>query len=134
MNKNIIFVVVALIVGFLGGMVFTTPYFGHNSIYMNSPSQDNHSVMNNDLPTTSRQIMDSMAMKIEGKEGNDFDEAFLETMIPHHQGAVQMAQLALTSSKRPEIIKLAQDIIDSQEKEIQTMRTWQRSWFGINAQ
>lgn len=134
MNKNIIFVVVALILGFFGGMVFTSPSLRHGGMYMDNSLQTNHNVMNTDSPMTSRQMMDAMTMKIEGKSGNDFDEAFLETMIPHHLGAVQMAQLALTSSKRPEIIKLAQDIIDSQEKEIQKMRDWQRSWFGINAQ
>ncbi len=66
--------------------------------------------------------------------GNEFDAAFLEEMIPHHIGAIKMAQLALTNSKRPEILQMAKDIISAQEKEIDTMRDWQKTWFGIQAQ
>ena len=80
---------------------------------------------------TMRQMMDSMSASLVGKKGNDFDSAFLEEMIPHHQGAVAMAQMVLATSKRPELIKLANDIITSQQKEIDQMRSWQRTWFGV---
>ncbi len=83
---------------------------------------------------TMRQMMDSMSGSLEGKVGNDFDAAFLEQMIPHHQGAVAMAEMVLKTSKRPELIKLATDIIASQQKEIEQMRTWQRTWFGVQPQ
>lgn len=59
-----------------------------------------------------------------------FDLRFIAAMIPHHQGAVDMAQDALKKSKRPEIKKLAKDIIASQQVEIKQMQTWQKAWFS----
>ncbi|MEA5572659.1 DUF305 domain-containing protein [Calothrix sp. UHCC 0171] len=58
------------------------------------------------------------------------DQHFIEMMIPHHQQAVEMADLALTSSKRPEIKKLAQVIKKDQNREIQQMQTWYKAWYG----
>lgn len=83
---------------------------------------------------TMRQMMDSMSGSLEGKTGDDFDSAFLEEMIPHHQGAVVMAEMVLKTSKRPELIKMANEIIAAQQKEIVQMRAWQKTWFGIKAQ
>jgi len=50
-------------------------------------------------------------------------------MIPHHQGAITMAQDALSKSKRPEIKQLAQEIITSQQKEIDQMKQWRQAWY-----
>ncbi|HAA28902.1 MAG TPA: DUF305 domain-containing protein [Cyanobacteria bacterium UBA8553] len=54
---------------------------------------------------------------------------FIEMMIPHHQDAVEMADLALSRAKRPEIKRLAQAIKTDQNREIQQMRTWYRQWY-----
>uniref|UniRef100_UPI0025B4ACD0 DUF305 domain-containing protein n=1 Tax=Trichocoleus desertorum TaxID=1481672 RepID=UPI0025B4ACD0 len=71
-----------------------------------------------------------MAMEMDlGAADSDFDLRFINAMIPHHEGAVTMAQDALTKSKRPEIQKLAQDIIKSQEAEIQQMQQWRQAWY-----
>src|SRR3989344_8494009 len=58
------------------------------------------------------------------------DAHFIEQMIPHHEDAITMAQLALQKSQRPEIRQLAQAIIDSQSKEIDQMKTWYKAWYG----
>lgn len=58
------------------------------------------------------------------------DARFIVMMIPHHQGAIAMSELALTSARRPEIKALAQRIIASQNREIAQMRRWYRQWYG----
>ena len=57
-----------------------------------------------------------------------FDLDFIETMIPHHQMAVMMAQMLLVSTEHPEMKELAENIISSQSKEIETMRAWRSAW------
>src|SRR3990167_11506995 len=54
--------------------------------------------------------------------GQDIDQHFIVQMIPHHDGAIAMAKIALERSKRPEMITLANNIIEAQEKEIADMR------------
>ncbi len=62
--------------------------------------------------------------------GQNIDQHFIAQMIPHHEGAIAMAKIALERSKRPEMITLANDIIKAQEKEIADMRGWYQSWYG----
>ena len=61
---------------------------------------------------------------------NNLDQHFIEQMIPHHEGAIEMAKLAQERSKRPEILTLAKAIIQSQSKEIIQMQTWYKNWYG----
>jgi uncharacterized protein (DUF305 family) len=58
------------------------------------------------------------------------DQRFIVMMIPYHDGAIAMAELALTRSKRPEIRALAEQIKASQTAENAQMRGWYRQWFG----
>lgn len=60
----------------------------------------------------------------------NIDRHFIEEMIPHHEGAITMAELALERSKRPEILSLAQNIIEAQKRENAQMRDWYADWFG----
>lgn len=59
-----------------------------------------------------------------------FDKQFIEEMIPHHQMAVMMAQMVLRNAERPEIRRLANDIIRAQSEEIRQMRAWYADWYG----
>ena len=52
------------------------------------------------------------------------DADFVRSMIPHHQGAIDMAKIVLAFGKDPEIRKLAEAIVAAQEKEIAEMRVW----------
>ncbi|OIP15116.1 MAG: hypothetical protein AUK51_14785 [Comamonadaceae bacterium CG2_30_59_20] len=54
----------------------------------------------------------------------DADVDFLAGMIPHHQGAVDMAEVVLKYGKDPKVKKLAQDIVAAQKKEIAIMQAW----------
>jgi len=80
--------------------------------------------MNMEMPG----MMDSMkGMNMDSMKamaGADFDRMFLDMMIPHHQGAVAMAKDALSKSEHSEVKKLAQQIIDAQQKEIGMMNEW----------
>jgi uncharacterized protein (DUF305 family) len=53
------------------------------------------------------------------------DQDFVAGMIPHHQGAIDMAKTELRYGKDPALRRLAQDIVRAQEKEIGFMRQWQ---------
>jgi uncharacterized protein (DUF305 family) len=61
-------------------------------------------------------------MDIEYSGKADID--FAKGMIPHHQGAVEMAKIELEFGKDPELRKLAEDIIKAQETEIAFMQGW----------
>ena len=58
------------------------------------------------------------------------DAQFIAMMIPHHEGAIAMAELALQRSRRPEIRALAERIRTSQSQENARMRRWYRQWYG----
>lgn len=59
----------------------------------------------------------------------DFDRAFLEQMIPHHQMGVMMASIAQTNTQHPELRVLQQTMIIEQSKEIAEMQQWYRQWY-----
>lgn len=59
------------------------------------------------------------------------DAMFIEQMIPHHDDAIEMAELALTRAEHAEIRQLAADIKRTQTAENAQMRTWYREWFGV---
>jgi len=61
-----------------------------------------------------------MTMEFTGNADVDFARG----MIPHHQGAIDMAQVLLKYGKDPELKKLAEDIIKAQETEIAFMKSW----------
>jgi uncharacterized protein (DUF305 family) len=89
------------------------------------------SMMGNGGETMSMEdMMASMNAELEGKTGDAFDQAFISEMIMHHQGAVEMAELALTNAKHQEIKDLANAIISAQNKEIADMKAWQKAWYN----
>ncbi|BAZ19164.1 hypothetical protein NIES4073_00340 (plasmid) [Kalymmatonema gypsitolerans NIES-4073] len=75
--------------------------------------------------------MQGMMMNMDlGAADAEFDLQFINAMIPHHESAITMAQDALSKSQRPEIKKLAQSIIDSQQAEINQMKQWRKTWYN----
>ncbi|MEX2515235.1 MAG: DUF305 domain-containing protein [Candidatus Paceibacterota bacterium] len=74
--------------------------------------------------------MDEMTMMFRGKEGADYEEAFLRGMIVHHLGAIEMSEDLLKETSRSELIEFANDIISAQEQEVEQMETWLDEWFN----
>ena len=73
-------------------------------------------------------MMGSNADSTSLENASNFDKAFIEQMIPHHQMAVMMANMLLSGTNRPEMKQLAKNIIDAQTKEINEMRQWYIDW------
>ena len=65
---------------------------------------------------------EEMMAQLDGLSGADFDRAFLEGMIAHHEGAVEMAEAQLQGGENAEALALAEKIIADQEAEIAEMR------------
>lgn len=61
-------------------------------------------------------------------EFNDADVAFVQGMLPHHEGALEMAQLAEGRAQDPRVLDLASRIEAAQEPEIETMTGWLQAW------
>lgn len=59
-----------------------------------------------------------------------FDRQFIDMMVPHHEGAVAMAKIALKRAQHQQVHTLALAIIGSQDREIGEMKSWRRLWFG----
>lgn len=78
---------------------------------------------------TSGMMDHSMAMDLGPADAN-YDLRFIDGMILHHQGAVVMAEEAQQKSARPELKKLATEIITAQQQEIAQMKSWRTNWYA----
>jgi len=62
-----------------------------------------------------------------------YDLQFIDTMIVHHQAAIDAAQLAATRAEHPELKKLAKSIVSDQQQEIGQLRSLRQQWFANHA-
>ncbi|MEK7525505.1 MAG: DUF305 domain-containing protein [Patescibacteria group bacterium] len=120
-NKLIIAIVGAVIVFFVGYQLGSD-----RSVIPSSMHMMNGGAMSNNDMNGMMQMMEGM---LEGKKGAELDEAFIQTMIPHHAGAVAMCQPVLKDGQREELKSLCRGIVEAQTREIDQMRVWQNQWF-----
>jgi uncharacterized protein (DUF305 family) len=74
-------------------------------------------------------MMSEMEMRQLGViNGEDFDLLFLEMMTAHHKGAIEMATVGLRDGSLPEVKRLAQQILDAQQAEIDQFKQWNKEW------
>ena len=59
-----------------------------------------------------------------------YELQFIDTMIAHHQGAVEMARLAEQRAENPDLKKLARNMVDEQEREIARLTNWRHAYFA----
>lgn len=121
MNKNIIVaVLIGLVIGVGGtlGISALKDDGGTKTANTQQVSSTDHSSMS----------MNDMNKQLEGLSGDEFDKAFTEMMIAHHEGAVDMAELIPSRAKHEEVKALGKAIIAAQTKEIAEMKQWQIDW------
>ncbi len=76
---------------------------------------------------------EQMGMAMDGpmlSEATPFDRAFIDMMIPHHRGAIAMANTEIQKGSHSELQKIAKNIIVAQTREIEQMQSWRKEWFG----
>ena len=116
MNKD---TVIGLLLGVIVGVTVT---FGVVAL------KDSNETKQAAVTDHSMMSMAEMSEQLENLSGDDFDKAFIEMMIAHHQGAIDMAELSPDRAKHDEVKKLSEDIISAQQKEIADMKQWQEDW------
>lgn len=127
--KKTTIAVITLIIGLVIGHVSAYAMVKNKSEVNTGMHQMSDGSMMHDMGKMQAE-MDGMMAGLEGKTGDEFDKAFISDMIVHHEGAVDMAELALTNAKHQEIKDLANAIIAAQNKEIADMKAWQRAWYN----
>jgi uncharacterized protein (DUF305 family) len=96
------------------------------ALAQDTTSHDGHAMMGDKSPSSmaymeaNTRMHKEMAIEYTG----DADVDFIRGMMPHHQGAVDMAKIVLEHGKDPEVRKLAEAIIAAQETEIKWMQGW----------
>lgn len=122
--------VLTLVVAFFIGFIFGNNFDGKGRGEYFHRGGFNKNMIQHKGASSMGDMMKGMTIGLSGKTGDAFDKAFLSEMIMHHEGAVEMANMVLATSKRAELTKLAKDIVTAQTKEIEMMKTWQKAWFG----
>lgn len=91
------------------------------------PVEDAHEGLGLSAQEAGMEHMDS-AMKLESE--NPFDRALVDEMVPHHEGAIRMAEAVLAKTKDAELRALAEGIVSMQKKEIAEMSTFREREYG----
>lgn len=129
MNKeNVMFGTIGLLLGVvLAGFAAGRAVNNNNNGMMRMMGVDTSRVQQ-EAADHSTMSMAEMSEQLESLSGDNYDKAFIEMMIDHHEGAVDMAELSSSRAEHDEIKKLSLAIISAQEKEITDMKQWQQDW------
>jgi uncharacterized protein (DUF305 family) len=73
-----------------------------------------------------------MARQMVMENGKYSDEAFIDAMVPHHQGAIAMANVALENAEHEEIKELSRNIVSTQHAEIEELKAIKKQEFGTS--
>jgi uncharacterized protein (DUF305 family) len=73
-----------------------------------------------------------MARQMVMENGKYSDERFIDAMVPHHQGAIAMAEVALKNAQHAEIKDLSRNIVSTQQAEIEELKSIKKEEFGTS--
>lgn len=132
-NNTIIIGLLTLVVGLLAGYLL-----GASTLFHQSSFNDNHAHHNQAASHEHGShdgfgmggMMHGMMFSASDQSVEEFEETWLQQMIIHHEGAVQMSEELLERTDRPELIDFAEEIINAQSEEVETMETWLNNWFN----
>lgn len=120
MNRTAITLAAVLLVGTLGSAARAQQHHGHGAPAASTVPATTDSVSTKAYKEANTKMHKDMDIAYSG----DADADFVRGMIPHHQGAIDMARIVLAHGKDPEIRKLAESVIRDQEKEVAMMKDW----------
>ncbi|MDQ3159146.1 MAG: DUF305 domain-containing protein [bacterium] len=125
-KENAMFGIIGLLLGVvLAGFIAGQAVNNNNAGMMRIMGVDSDKRLAGDHSTMS---MADMNEQLEPLSGDEFDKAFIEMMIAHHEGAVDMAELVPSRAKHDEVKQLGEAIIVAQTTEIYDMNKWQQDW------
>jgi uncharacterized protein (DUF305 family) len=132
-TQTIVTGVIALIIGATGTQLYHAqmmPMANMSSTHHQMPDGSMMKNMGTAMPSMSMEsMMMDMTAGMKGKTGTTLEKVFLEEMIVHHQGAVDMAKLLLQDKTiKPELRDFANKIISAQNPEIEQMKSWLKNY------
>lgn len=102
----------------------------HNSINSNSINSNSMNMNGMDHSKMDHSSMNHSEMKSDPNAASaPYDLQFIDTMIHHHEGAVEMARMIDGKTQNAELVKFGKQIVADQEKEIAQMKEWREKWF-----
>ena len=104
-----------------GGLLCAATAFAQMDPNMDMGAKPGGSKFSQDMDVSMKKMDHDMAT---APMNGDADHDFVTMMIPHHQGAIDMAKGELSYGKDPEMRRLAQEIIADQKSEIDLMNLW----------
>jgi uncharacterized protein (DUF305 family) len=118
MRKSLILTTLAL--ALIGGSIAVAQQHGGHTGHVMPKSTSSEGASTQAYRAANAKMHKDMDITYSGNADVDF----VRGMIPHHQGAVEMAKIVLANGKDQELRKLATEIIAAQDKEITFMREW----------
>jgi len=108
------------IIALISTLAFAAPACAENMQMDMSKPMGGHGASSHAFAEANAKMHKNMMIEMTGNADVDF----IRGMIPHHQGAIDMAKIELQYGKDPEIRKLAEAVIKAQEAEIAEMNAW----------